>query len=76
MSWAERKAKWACGATRPLEIRILDFFLVVYKMAAEGPGRSLKAGTMRRNVLNGKTIGFTVVLVPRSWCLSVGRHTL
>ncbi|AYD82103.1 hypothetical protein KNU13_gp15 [Gordonia phage Turuncu] len=76
MSWAERKARWTSGHTHPIEIRFLDWFLVVYKMASKGPGRSLKRWSVRRNIVDGQTIGFAVVIVPRSWCLSVGRHTL
>ncbi|ATS93097.1 hypothetical protein SEA_PATIO_15 [Gordonia phage Patio] len=59
--------------TTPVEIRILGFYLVIYQMAKQGPGRNLRAGTVRRNIVGGKTVGIAIVLRARSWTMSIGK---
>lgn len=59
--------------TTPVEIRIFGFYLVIYQMAKRGPGRDLRTGTIRRNIVGGKTVGIAVVLRSQSWTMSIGK---
>lgn len=52
---------------RPVDLRIGDWFLVVYRIATED-----RRGRAGRNIIGDTHLGYYLLIGP--WCMSAGHH--